>query len=394
MDLFTLRHWNELDSAEQYIAYSRYSVLFTAVPALMFVSAVALVQVAVAHELSAFLILSTIAALLVVGITTTWAVAVHPAFNSIPRRSAGTAQKVLVAVQAVTAGVPLVVILLVDLSDATRVALATVVLCGVGSVALLPWSLTRVRWAVAVGAGLLAGWAAEVTGGSWFVGLFFASLTVLTALTVWTIRLFREIERARATEAQLKVAEERLRFAQELHDTLGQHLAAMSIKAELARALVARGDERADDELSELQKLAKLSATEMHEVVTGYRKVNLATEVAGMEALLADANIALTIRGDVSTVPDEDRNLTAWFVREAATNIVKHSNARHATLTLKPGSVTMVNDGAPNSIGPQRGLDSLRRRATREGSSIHLEHNADTFRVRLEFEDRSRKEVR
>lgn len=393
MNMFTLRRWNELDSAEQYIAYSRYSMLFTAVPVVLFVSGMTLAQVAVVHGLSISLILPAIAAMLAVGITTVWALAVHPAFNSKPRRFVDTAQGVLAAVQVVTVGAPLAVILLADLSGATRGVLAAVVLSGAGSAALLPWSLTRARWAVAVGAGLLAGWAAEITGGSWFAGLFFASLTALTALTVWTIRLFREIERARVTESQLKVAEERLRFAQELHDTLGQHLAAMSIKAELARALVARGDERADDELSELQRLTKRSVAEMHEVVTGYRKVNLATEVSGLEGLLADANIALTIHGDVFEVPDEYWDLTAWFVREAATNIVKHSLARHATLTLEPGSVTMVNDGVLGAIGPQRGLDSLRRRAAREGSSIHLDHAADLFRVRLEFEDRPRKEA-
>lgn len=69
--------------------------------------------------------------------------------------------------------------------------------------------------------------------------------------------------KARDIQAQLDVAEERLWLAQELHDPLGQHLAAMSVKAELARALVDKNDPLADDVLAELQRMTKVSTDEM-----------------------------------------------------------------------------------------------------------------------------------
>ena len=43
-------------------------------------------------------------------------------------------------------------------------------------------------------------------------------------------RAMIETERSRRLESQLSAAEERLRLSQDLHDTMGQHLAALTIK--------------------------------------------------------------------------------------------------------------------------------------------------------------------
>lgn len=58
-----------------------------------------------------------------------------------------------------------------------------------------------------------------------------------TKVTEWSVGIVKELDHTRGLQSQLKVHEERLRFAQELHDSLGQHLAAMSLKTQLAISL-------------------------------------------------------------------------------------------------------------------------------------------------------------
>lgn len=202
-------------------------------------------------------------------------------------------------------------------------------------------------------------------------------------LSVWAMNLLREVERSRRTEAELKVSEERLRFAQELHDTLGQHLAAMSVKAELALALAQRGDDRLAGELRQLQQLTRTSMSELHEVVDGYRSINLATEVEGARSLLRDAGVAVTVQGDSFDVPKPDREIAAWFIREATTNVLKHSDATTVGITLAAGAVTMTNDGVTADVGKIGGLGALRRRAEARGAQLLTERDGTQFTVTL-----------
>ncbi|GAB3647351.1 histidine kinase [Corynebacterium nasicanis] len=251
--------------------------------------------------------------------------------------------------------------------------------------AFLPFTRRRWWWIAAVTAVLVLTFGGGMGSEPAVVYLalmptLFASVTLMS---LWTSGVMRESERARHLEAELKVSEERLRFAQELHDTLGQHLAALSIKAELAQKLAERGDARLSGELADLRTLASTSLSEMREVVQGYRSVNLATEVAGARSLLIDARVPLTVTGDSLDVPAEHREMAAWFVREATTNLLRHADATAATLTLGPAAVTMSNDGAHGDVGKPGGLDTLRRR----GAHLETTREGDTFTATLILEE-------
>lgn len=246
------------------------------------------------------------------------------------------------------------------------------------------WLVTAV---LVVGLALVSTlWLEDITG----IGAMWALLpltgTVLTVLSVWSVGLIHEAERATELQRTLTLAEERLRFAQELHDTMGQHLAAMSVKAELALALARRGDGRLEGELEDLQRLTRASISDMREVVEGYRRINLATEIDGARALLATVDIPLTVTGDAFDVPEAERELAAWFVREAATNVLRHSSAMRVTLELTPESVTMANDGVRED-GPLRlgGLDALRRRAATRAARLTVDRSDDEFSVTLDL---------
>lgn len=244
--------------------------------------------------------------------------------------------------------------------------------------AVMPW--LPYHWPVTVVAAVVT---AVVLGEMWWMSLFIPFFLMTTLLSAWTVNIAKQLDRARITESALQVSEEHLRFAQELHDTLGQRLAAISVKTELARALAARGDDRLDAELAELQSLAQASVAEMHDVVEGYRTVNLSTEITGSRQLLESAGITLTVEGDPTALPEPLRETAAWLVREATTNVVKHADATWVRLTLTPDTVTVANDGVARDIERLSGLAGIRRRAEPSGASLVAERDGNLFTVTL-----------
>ncbi len=313
----------------------------------------------------------------------------RPEFNTRPRRRSEGLVAATAAVSAVVWSAGMVMYATGDGATALTgmsLAFTTVMLTPLTVLAWLPW-----RWTVTVLFSLATSvlmWR-EVN----WLPLFFGTFLLCTStLSAWTVGIAKELDRARLTESALQVSEERLRFSQELHDTLGQRLAAMSVKAELARALARRGDGRLDGELAELQELARTSVTEMHEVVDGYRAVNLSTEVEGARQLLDSAGIHLEVDGDPTELSASMRELAAWLVREGTTNVVRHSAATRVRLVFTGGnggseSVRMSNDGVTRGIERLSGLAGIRRRAEPLGATLVAERDGSLFHVTLTLKE-------
>jgi two-component system sensor histidine kinase DesK len=196
--------------------------------------------------------------------------------------------------------------------------------------------------------------------------------------------LIWEIDASRTVQARLAVAEERLRFARDFHDVLGRNLTLIAVTSDLAAGLARRGDPDAVDKMLQVRSLAHESAREVREVVTGYRAADLDTELAGARSVLRAAGITTRIIGDSSCIPADAQTALAWVLREATTNVIRHSNATTCTIELgsqtrtEPGapSVTVLrvrNDGTPSPDAehqPGHGLAGLRERMTALGGHL------------------------
>ena len=204
--------------------------------------------------------------------------------------------------------------------------------------------------------------------------------------TTWFSRAMIETERSRRLEAQLSAAEERLRLSQDLHDTMGQHLAAMTIKAQLAQALAAREDPRLHQELAELYQLTQTASSDMRHVVNTYRTPDLGAELTSAQTVLTAAGAEVTIHGAGEDIPADLRDTAAWFVREAATNVLRHSQATRVTIAVSPTGVTVTNDQPQPSSRPGTGLEGLRRRAAAHGGYLVVEQTSKTFTVSLKVD--------
>src|SRR5947207_2017443 len=134
--------------------------------------------------------------------------------------------------------------------------------------------------------------------------------------------------------ARLKVDEERLRMARDLHDLLGHTLSLITLKSKLAGRLVEQEPIRAAQEISEIERVARQALREVREAVTGYRQPRLANEVDSARQLLEAAGIECSLKYTGLELPTASDAVLAWTVREGVTNVIRHSHARHCIIRL------------------------------------------------------------
>ncbi|WP_415847290.1 sensor histidine kinase, partial [Tsukamurella strandjordii] len=147
--------------------------------------------------------------------------------------------------------------------------------------------------------------------------------------------------------------------------------------------------DRAATEMDEVKSLAVTSMEEMRSLVRGYRDVDLAGEVAGARSLLAAAGCRLTVTGSPDDVPTRFHETAAWVVREGTTNIVKHSTASAAELTLRADGLELRNDGAPDApSGAPSGLAGLAERVHTVGAQLRTTGEAGDFVLAVTWEER------
>ncbi|MGW1171987.1 sensor histidine kinase [Streptomyces sp. NPDC002550] len=176
----------------------------------------------------------------------------------------------------------------------------------------------------------------------------------------WTLGVVRELRRTREVQARLAVAEERLRFARDLHDVLGRNLTVIALKSELAVALNQQGQAgQAAAQMAEVQRIAQESQDEVRAVVRGYRTADLLTEIDGARSVLRAAGVNCRVEGRAE-LEDERQSALAWVVREGTTNVLRHSEARWCAITLsvqdnKTVVLTIENDGVDRKSRPRGG---------------------------------------
>jgi two-component system sensor histidine kinase DesK len=206
----------------------------------------------------------------------------------------------------------------------------------------------------------------------------------------WLLRVLLELQAAHEDRAALTVAEERLRISRDLHDVLGRTLATIAVKSSLAAELVGRDrTQRAAEEIAGIRRIAEEAGNDMRRVVRGEHRTTWDDEVTGARSLLESAGIRCAVSGD--PVPDGCAEPLAWVVREAVTNVLRHSAATQVTLatTHEDGEVllTISNDGVTNdgvtggqtAAGAGMGLDSLSKRVSALGGHVTARRDGSRF---------------
>jgi len=153
--------------------------------------------------------------------------------------------------------------------------------------------------------------------------------------------------------ADLIVQEERQRIARDLHDTLGQKLSLIGLKSDLARKIIEKDPEKARSELKDIQQTARMALNEVRKLVSNMRGIRLKEEICHVKEIFEAAGIAIIIDGDyvLSKVPLFVENILSMCLKEAVTNVVKHSQATkcHISINQTYKEITIIIED--NGIG-------------------------------------------
>lgn len=220
------------------------------------------------------------------------------------------------------------------------------------------WSGSTRMFTVAAAAGVVTGVASLATGQAWepltLVVALILAFGVLGQDSLYALAI--ELDDLRTLEADRAVATERKRLAGDLHDIQGQHLGLITVEAELVTMLIAAGDsDGAATHARRLQGVAAEALDELHRVVHDTRAVSFAQEIANAARVLESAGIDVTRSvADIDALPESTDRLLGLTVREAITNILKHSRTRDCVIRVAresregtPGVVLEVTDSGP-----------------------------------------------
>ncbi|WP_344427186.1 sensor histidine kinase [Amycolatopsis minnesotensis] len=234
--------------------------------------------------------------------------------------------------------------------------------------------------------------------GSAFDIMYTTVSTVITGLVVYGLsrlaNLVAEVHAKRMRLAELAVAEERLRFARDLHDLLGYSLSAITLKSELAHRVVLQHPARAQDELSGILDIARTALADVRTTAAGYREMSLEGESDTVRSVLAAADVQTRMDIAVRDMPPKVGTVLATVLREGVTNLLRHSNARHCEITVRrhgnTARIDIVNDGVledgtakkePNELGGS-GIRNLSRRVSELDGELLAGVEDGRFRLR------------
>lgn len=378
----TLFRWSTLSNPQRFEAYNRWSfyLLLAGAPFVALIVLTGATPWTLAEALGY--------TVLVFGHAVACLAVVFGAFDyilsrrSAPRRSLGLLTATTVAnlawILAVYPGV--------EAEDSTAMITPTVLVLLAVLVAICPlinaWRVVGASAAVAA----ISGGAVALTREPALVvfTVFYALLAALflglsLRISVWMVLVVWDMDRRRAVDARLAVAEERLRFSRDLHDVFGRTLSTVAVKSELAAALAQRDDPRGVQEMLQVRELAEDGLKEVRAVVQGYRAADLPTEMVGARSILTASGIDTRVAGEHLHLPEPVQQALAWVVREGVTNAVRHSDATECIIELSERNdgygLQISNDGVTTAEGVApsgSGLRGLTERLGALGGTVHV----------------------
>lgn len=188
--------------------------------------------------------------------------------------------------------------------------------------------------------------------------------------------------------------EERTRIARELHDVLAHSLSQIAVQSGVGLHLFDREPERAREALANIRSLSATGLDEVRGVLAFLRGDEIGApdtapltpqpQLAQLPSLVAGRtglglSVALDDRLAGDTPPSAVQTTAYRIAQEALTNVVRHSAASHATVTVEHDAddlvLTVADDGAgiPATASERGGLRGMRERAELAGGALTVD---------------------
>jgi signal transduction histidine kinase len=216
------------------------------------------------------------------------------------------------------------------------------------------------------------------------------------ALTAETTRRLALAAEERRSEAARLLAEERLRIARELHDTVAHSMATITVQAGSAlHVLSAAESEQVREALVAIRETSKSALGDMRAVLGQLRDEATAPggpatangNGHGLDRLselraavtAAGSSVAITVEGEQGPLAPAVDHAAYRILQESLTNVLRHAAGgtpalvclRYAPETI---TITVANDGCPGqpvlSPGIGNGIRGMRERAAATGGTL------------------------
>jgi signal transduction histidine kinase len=192
-------------------------------------------------------------------------------------------------------------------------------------------------------------------------------------------------DRQRRDEADRRIADERLRIAQEVHDVVAHAMVAINVQAGVAAHVLHKQPGQAETALTEIKRVSGAALTDLRATLGLLRDEGAAapvhparelSEVPDLAAPLRAAGVRVDIEVDLpgqdGRVPSAVGAAAYRIVQEALTNVLRHADASsaavHVTIGARSVEIDVRNDGVAR---PTNG------RATADGAGTGLRGMAE-----------------
>ncbi|WP_205324438.1 sensor histidine kinase [Glycomyces sp. YM15] len=190
-----------------------------------------------------------------------------------------------------------------------------------------------------------------------------------------------EAEHTREEAVKRKAADERVRIARELHDSLTHSISVIRVQAGVALHLARKRGEEPPPALVAVEEAAKDATRELRETLTMLRddeghRLSRVEPLADRYRGLGFA-IELECEIDEAAAIDEEVDHAAYrIVQEALTNAVRHSSGDRVRVRVHHGEdalvVEVADNGRTRDFTPGRGITGMRERVDALGGTLDV----------------------
>lgn len=176
---------------------------------------------------------------------------------------------------------------------------------------------------------------------------------------------------SQAQEEELARAKQAEKTARDVHDILGHTLTVINLKAELASALATSQPEKAGDEMRQVAELSRTALGEVRATVTRLKRPDFAGELEAARRALETAQIRAHLPASPE-IAGTNATLFGWVLREAITNVVRHSAAHNCWISVEAERLEILDDGTTTGFDLGNGLTGLQHRVREAGGDFAL----------------------
>jgi signal transduction histidine kinase len=190
-----------------------------------------------------------------------------------------------------------------------------------------------------------------------------------------------ELSATRELLAESSRTSERLRISRDLHDTLGHHLAALSLQLDVASRL---SEGKAAEHIHQAHAITRLLLSDVRDVVSSLREsstLNVADAIRALAIQPIDAHVHLNLP-EALIIEDAARAETLLrAVQEALTNTARHACAKNLWIQLEASDGGIMfnarDDGhGTNAITLGNGLTGMKERFEEHGGRVDVKSSA------------------